>query len=168
MLLANPSSATSPVKRRTMRLQGMIGKRTVLILIDSGANCSFVDADLATELQLPTWTIPAASFVIAGGDVLTGSSMVPQLTWWTQGHTFCQDMKVLPLGCYDLIVGADWLEGHSPMWVHWRRKWMRFTHEGRRITLKGIRTTPSKCKQVSIGKMRGLLHRGAVPHAVQI
>ena len=45
---------------------------------------------------------------------------------------------------------------------------MRFTHEGRRITLKGIRTTPSKCKQVSVGKMRGLLRRGAVRHAVQI
>lgn len=168
MLLANASSTTSPVKRRTMRLQGMIGKRTVLILIDSGANCSFVDAALATELQLPTKPMPAASFVIAGGDVLTSSTMVPQLTWWTQGHTFCQDMKVLSLGCYDLIVGADWLESHSPMWVHWQRKWMRFTHEGRRITLKGIRPTLSKCKQVSVRKMRGLLRRGAIQQAVQI
>ena len=54
MLLTNSRSTTSPVKRRTMHLHGMIGKRNILILIDSGANYSFVDAKLTKELQLPT------------------------------------------------------------------------------------------------------------------
>lgn len=101
MLLTNARSPTPPVKRRTMRLHGMIGKRSVLILIDSGANCLFVDAKLTEELQLPTQPMLPASYVVAGGDTLTSSTMVPQLSWWTLGHTFCQDMKILPLGCYD-------------------------------------------------------------------
>lgn len=168
MLLASDSPNKSAVTRRTMRVHGLIGKHNILVLIDLGANCSFVDAALVQELQIPTQPMPSASYVIAGGDTLTSSTVAPKLTWWTQGHTFVQDMKVLPLGSYDLIVGADWLEEHSPMWVHWHKKWMKFTHEGRRITLRGVRDKPVKCKQVSPRKLQGLLRRGAIQQGVQI
>ena len=127
-----------------------------------------MDAALVQELQIPTQPMPNASYVIAGGDTLTSSTMAPKLTWWAQGHTFVQDMKVLPLGCYDLIVGVDWLEEHNPMWVHWHKKWMKFTHDWCRITLRGVRDKPVKCKQVTPRKLKGLLPRGAIQHGVQI
>jgi hypothetical protein len=37
-----------------------------------------------------------------------------------------------------MILGEDWLEACSPMWIHWVKKQMRFTHKGKRIMLKGI------------------------------
>ncbi|XP_073356352.1 uncharacterized protein [Aegilops tauschii subsp. strangulata] len=168
MLLARDSGSTPQVKRRTMRLHGRIGSREVLILVDSGANCSFVDTAIVDELQLPVQQTKPASYVVAGGGTLMSSQMVNQLSWWTQGHTFCQDMKVLPLGCYDIIIGADWLEQHSPMWVHLHKKWMKFTHEGRRISLRGIQDTNQHLKPVSAGKLKGLLRRGAIQQVVQI
>jgi hypothetical protein len=39
-------------------------------------------------------------------------------SWLSQGHTFTMDVRVLPLQCYDLVLGMDWLEAHSAMWVH--------------------------------------------------
>ena len=67
MLLAGDSGSTPPVKRCTMRLHGRIGSREVLILVDSGANCSFVDAALVEELALLTQDIDATTHVVAGG-----------------------------------------------------------------------------------------------------
>lgn len=46
-------------------------------------------------------------YVVVGGTTLTSSHCVAQLAWWTQGFTITHDVKVIPLGCYDLFVGVD-------------------------------------------------------------
>lgn len=75
-------------------------------------------------------------------------------------------MGILPLKCFDMIVGEDWLEDCSPMWVNWKRKIMRFTHKGKRITLKGIPSEVTKCTLVGVRKVKGLLRRHAITHCV--
>lgn len=161
MLVTTALTPADTVRRRTIRLHGLIGKRSVLILVDSGANCSFVDGALVNELHLQPQDMPPAQYVIAGGATMTSSQWIPKLAWWTQGQTFQQDVKVLNLG-------ADWLEDHSPMWAHWRKRMLRFTHEGRRVTLTGIQDNKTLCKPVSARKMQGLLRRGAVQQAIQV
>jgi len=48
------------------------------------------------------------------------NSIIPGLQWSSQGHSFSVDAGVLPLKCYDMILGQDWLsvgaleeEGHE-------------------------------------------------------
>lgn len=50
------------------------------------------------------------------------------------------DLKILPLHCYDMIIGMDWLEEHNPMKVHWRHKWSAIPHQGSTTVLHGIST----------------------------
>jgi hypothetical protein len=52
--------------------------------------------------------------------------------------TFTADLRVLPLHSYDMILGIDWLEQHSPMHVHWKQKWMSIPHHGSQAFLQGI------------------------------
>jgi hypothetical protein len=40
------------------------------------------------------------------------------------GYLFKQELKVLQLQTYDIILGMDWLENHSPTRIHWRHKWL--------------------------------------------
>lgn len=47
-------------------------------------------------------------------------------------------LKILPLKCYDVILGMDWLELYSPMEVHWKSKWMSFLYKEEKIELQGI------------------------------
>ncbi|XP_047048394.1 uncharacterized protein LOC124653372 [Lolium rigidum] len=129
MLLAPLEVSSAPRQRRSMRLHGMIGKQHVLILVDSGANASFINAELAQQLGRETKETLPARFVAANGAPLVSAKMLPQLQWFCQGHSFTQDLHILPLPCYDMILVADWLEDHSPMWVHWKRRWMKFTHQ---------------------------------------
>lgn len=45
---------------------------------------------------------------------------------------------------------------------------MRFTHLGKRILLRGIHKAPINCKPVGFSKLKGLLHRQAVTHIVEL
>ena len=77
-------------------------------------------------------------------------------------------MRVLELGSFDMILGEDWLDNHSPMWAHWRLKKMRFTHEGRQILLQGLKPESVACRAISSRKLQGLLRRKSVTHVVQL
>jgi transposase InsO family protein/ribosomal protein L21E len=170
MLLQLAPLAATPTarQRRTMRLHGMIDKQHVLILVDSGANSSFIDAALAAKLGRTMTDTSPTRFVAANGAPLTSALKLPNLQWLCQGHTFQQDFHVLPLPCYDMILGADWLEDHSPMWVHWKKRRMKFTHQKHRIQLQGILDNQADCRPVSAAKLHGLLKRGAVTECVQV
>jgi hypothetical protein len=126
--------------RRSMRLQGVVGKHTVLILIDSGSSSNFVSTQLADTLKLPSRDIPMAKVSVAGGGTISCTKILPAVTWHTQGHKFTTDLKVLPLNSYDIILGMDWLENQNngKMWINWQKKTMRFCHDGARITLRGV------------------------------
>jgi hypothetical protein len=78
------------------------------------------------------------------------------------------DVGVLPLKCFDTIVGQDWLEASSPMWVHWSKKVMKFTHQGNIITLQDMRNDVSHCPNISAEKLKGLLNKKAITHCVQL
>jgi hypothetical protein len=168
LMLLSGNSSSQRTRKRCLRLQGFIGKRQVLILIDSGSVSSFISSKLAAELHCETQQTPPTTFVVANGNSVTCSEMVPALEWGLQGHTFQHDFKVFPLGSYDMILGDDWLTEHSPMWMHWRHRIIKFTHKGCRITLRGVQDTLSACRPISNHKLQGLLRRGAISHLVQV
>lgn len=109
------SAAQDGARRRTMRICGTIGKLTVLILVDSGSVGSFVSDKLAEQLQLVTEACPPMHLVAADGSPMVCDQRIPKLQWSAQGHSFTSFVGILPLRCFDMIVGADWLETHSPM-----------------------------------------------------
>jgi hypothetical protein len=61
---------------------------------------------------------------VADGKILEGTKMFPPCEWKCQGNKFLTDFKEFPLDCYDVHIGMDWLEAHSPMRVDWERNWM--------------------------------------------
>jgi len=93
---------------------------------------------------------------------------IPHLKWFIQGHTFTSDAKVLPLKCYDLILGEDWLEDHSPIWVNYKTKQMTLTMSDQKIPLQGVIDDTATCRPISSVKLSGLMRRGAVSHCIQM
>lgn len=71
---------------------------------------------------------------------------------------------MLPLRCYDLIVGEDWLEEFSPMLIDYKLKTMQLSYQGKTIHLQGLVDNPIVCTPVSAHKLKGLLKHGVVTH----
>lgn len=84
----------------------------VLILIDL----------ISWLLQVQTVPCAVSPFLAADGSPMVCSKQVMNLQWQSQGHTFTSTMGILPLQCFDVILGQDWLEACSHMWVHWSKK----------------------------------------------
>jgi hypothetical protein len=57
-------------------------------------------------------------FAIADGSPMVSNKVIPDFKWFIQGYSFSYNTRVLPLKCFDMIIGADWLEDHSPTWIH--------------------------------------------------
>jgi hypothetical protein len=121
-----------------LQVRALVNNKVMLILIDSGSSHSFVsDAFLQTVSIQPVPTA-ARQVKLANGEIMITDQWVPELHWWADGQTLQSDMKVLPLGVYDAILGYDWLSSHSPMQCHWDTKTIHFVDKGRNITLKGV------------------------------
>jgi hypothetical protein len=125
------SAAAGTSEKKTTRLNGLHGKQELLILIDLASSASFISENLVQLPHLTPAEVTPIQVVVANGEKLISSQEVQDFSWLTQGCTFQTTVKVLPLQFYDIVLGIDWLECHSPMWVHWKRKIMRFNHMGK-------------------------------------
>ena len=122
----------------TMRLQDWIQNQEVLMLVDSGSSHMFVSSTLAERLQGVRRSISPLKVKVANGGQMHCNTELQDCEWWTQGHSFRNCFKVLPLGSYDVILGYDWLTEHSPMQVDWSQQTMDFQHREQQVRLTGV------------------------------
>ncbi|WVZ54205.1 LOW QUALITY PROTEIN: hypothetical protein U9M48_005042 [Paspalum notatum var. saurae] len=115
---------------RTMQLEGSIQSHELLVLLDSGSSNTFLSSLMATVLDGVAPLSQPINVQVANGAVLSCTSHIPQAVWSLQHCQFTSDLKILPLQHYDLILGMDWLETHSPMKIHWKYKWLSRPYQG--------------------------------------
>jgi hypothetical protein len=154
----------------TIRLVGMIRDQEVLILVDSGSSHCFISEGVVEKLKLATTTIPPARVKIASGGIMTCDKQLADCAWWTQGYSFNTDLRVLALGCYDMVLGMDWLEEMGDMKVSWKRKTMQFQYKGQSVFLRGIPPTPPvlECAPVTLAQLQAMEKVGSILHMVAI
>jgi hypothetical protein len=109
----------------------------VIVLVDSGSSHSFIN-DKWTVLLARISSMQRSIKQVANGQVIRCSSELKQARWSIQGYEFATDLKILPLPYYDLIIGLDWLEVHSPMKIDWLHKWMVINLNGEEVHLHGF------------------------------
>jgi hypothetical protein len=66
-----------------------------------------------------------------------------------------------------MIVGEDWLEAVSPIWVDYLTKAMHITYQGKITALQGVRDQLTESPQISPSKLRGLIRVGGVSCHIQ-
>lgn len=139
-LTVNAVAGTSHSK--SIKIRALVGTQVMLLLVDSGSSHTFIDQQLVARLNCKTEALPKSMRVrVANGQFLHCNSEVKQLEWWSQDTTFATDMKVIPLGGYDAILGMDWLSMWGEMTCHWQDRWLRFQKDGKTVTLQGMQDT---------------------------
>lgn len=97
----------------TMRLQGTLASRSVLILVDSGSTHNFFAASLVNELRLPIQEIPSFSVQIGNGDVIQCTKICKGISVQLSRLQITQESRLLSLLLQgaDLVLGIKWLRG---------------------------------------------------------
>lgn len=152
----------------TLRLQGWVQQHEVLMLVAYGSTHSFISEDMAAQLSGRRQGFVAVKVRVADGGLLQRTQELVDCIWWVQGIFFHSNLKILPLGTYDAILGMDWLESHGPMQVDWREKTLKFQYNQQRVCLRGVRSDVSHCAGMSASQVKGLLHHHSVLQTVEL
>jgi hypothetical protein len=143
LLAVSKAAVTGFQAPRTVKLVGSIQNKVISILVDSGSTSSFISSTVAAQLTDVTPLPSPSSVQVAGGGILCCSFVIKNVVWVVSGYSFQSELRVLPLAAYDVIIGMDWLEQHSPMKVHWKDKWMEIPYHGQTIVLRGEAPPPA-------------------------
>jgi hypothetical protein len=123
---------------KTLKFWGYVAGCQILILVDSGSSHSFINVAVASKLPSVSLLTSPLNVAVANGDKLSYTAEIQNIQWSVDSYSFTSTFKILPLHCYDLILGMDWLESCSPMHVHWEQKWMSFFQGSNQVILQGV------------------------------
>jgi hypothetical protein len=137
-MLLTQEAVTMGTKSRTLKFLGNIQGHEVVILIDSDSSNFFINAKLAPMLWGVSQLSSSVKVQVANGQVLQCTTELKGASWSIKDVQIVSDLKVLPPPYYDMIVGMDWLESHSPMRVYWLNKWITINQEGVSVLLHGL------------------------------
>ena len=89
---------------------GNIFEQSISILIDPSSNHSYITLRVVEICSLKKvkhrkyWLVH-----LAVGTKRKVSEVVEKCPFVINGFVSCVDLNVLPLGCYDVLIGMDWL-----------------------------------------------------------
>lgn len=110
----------------------------VHILIDSASSASFLSDSIARQLSAVPVVATPSQVQVAGGAILNSPGILKNVQWAIDQCQFQSDFRVLKMLSYDVIIGMDWLEAHSPMQVHRCQKWLAIPYHGQFVLLQGL------------------------------
>ncbi|KAH9699108.1 hypothetical protein KPL71_024219 [Citrus sinensis] len=142
--LVSLHAMSGAVSHQTMRIKGNIKKKGIIILIDSGSTHNFLDVSVAKWTGCEVQQDKPLMMAVANGSKIASAATCKQLVWSMQGREFRADMRLIPLGGCDMVLGIQWLSQLGPILWDFKNLWMEFKWEGRRMVLRGSTAGPLK------------------------
>lgn len=93
----------------TMRIVGMVKRKSVHILIDSGSTHNFLDLEYAKTLGCELEQIPPQVVSVADGNQIACQHQCRDFMWNVQDKQFKADVMLIQLGSCDMVLGIQWL-----------------------------------------------------------
>jgi len=129
---------------KTMRVKATIGRRTLVILIDSGSTHNFVDHKIAHTLQLAVAPTEEFTVKVANEEKLRCTERYANVIISIQGFQFCTTLYSLPLHGIDIVLGIQWLENLGPVLCDWKKMTMSFQWENQPIKIVAQTMQPTR------------------------
>lgn len=123
---------------RTMRVQGQLKGRTITILIDSGSPHNFIEPKVVKFARYKV--APDLSVAVVDGTKLCSKTACKAFSSKMQGQKFSIEVKILPIGGCDMVLGVQWLTTLGPILWDFRNL------SGWNSTYKG---SQSSCKEMN-------------------
>ncbi|XP_074282563.1 uncharacterized protein LOC141607104 [Silene latifolia] len=125
---------------QTMRVTGKMKGNPIHILIDSGSTHNFLDTTTTHKLGCQIKSTCPFMVTVANGETIISKSMCQGFKWHIQGHGFATDVKLVPLGGCEMVLGIQWLESLGPVLWDFKQIRMEFTVQKRKHVLRGCQS----------------------------
>ncbi|XP_027118691.1 uncharacterized protein [Coffea arabica] len=134
---------TSSIKRKTLKMQGLLKGKTISVMVDTGSTNSFLNSTLLNTMTLRTVKMTPLRATIADGTTISSELYCPNVTWSIQGYNFSFPLVIMELGTWDMILGLDWMVQYSPITFDFKQLMIKLSEEDGEMVLKGAAEQPS-------------------------
>ena len=130
-----------------------------MVLIDNGSTHSFLDEETDKKLRCELTRTQPLSVTIANGHKVMFLLACVGFCWEMHGETFEIDLRLPKLGCYDILLGLDWIKGVSTISFNFNKMEVTFEKEGWKMSLTGS-LERGVCKMITGRKLHKILDLG--------
>jgi hypothetical protein len=122
-----------------VEMEGTIFNHPISILIDPGSNLSYVSPQTVEKCKLQqvkhvkSWLVQ-----LSIGTKRKVTEVIPACQFVIRGFPTQENLNILPLGSYDLLISMDWLDAHKTKLDCYSKTLECENEEGKRVTLQGI------------------------------
>jgi hypothetical protein len=143
---------------QTLKFEGYIKNKKVIVLIDSGSTHNFIHYKLAKALNC--FVYPALEFqvMIIDGGTINFSRKCNKINLTMGEYVMNSPIIAIPMGGVDVVQGIQWLQSLGTMDFNFQELFMKFSLEGKEIELRGITGKPGKV--ISSNGLKKLLKKG--------
>jgi hypothetical protein len=143
---------------QTLKIEGYVKKKKVIVLIDYGSTHNFIHYKLAKDLNLFVYLVPEFQVMIADGGTINFSGKCNKINLTMGEYLMNSPMIAIPKGGADVVQGIQGLNSLGTMAFNFQELFMKFSLEGKEIELRGITGKPGKV--TSSNDMTKLLKKG--------
>jgi hypothetical protein len=143
---------------QTLKIEGYIKKKKVIVLIDSGSTHNFIHCKLAKDLNCFVYPAPEFQVMVADGGTINCSGKCNKINLTMGEYVMNSPMIAIPMGGADVLLGIQWLQSLGTVAFNFQELFMKFLLEGKEIELRGITGKPGKV--ISSNGMTQLLKKG--------
>jgi hypothetical protein len=94
---------------QTLKIEGHIKKKKVIVLIDSGSTHNFIHYKLEKDLNFFVYPMPEFQVMIADGGTINFSGKCNKINRTMGDYVMNSPMISIPMGGADVVLGIQWL-----------------------------------------------------------
>lgn len=122
---------------RTMKLQGKIDGKTVIVMLDPGATHNFISPEVIQKIGLSVEETEEFGITLGIGETRMGKGRCNDVEVDLGAVRIMENFLPLELRHSDLILGVEWLAKLGMVSTNWKVPLMQFTWQGSKVILKG-------------------------------
>ena len=142
---------------QTLKIEGHITKKKVIVLIDSGSTHNFIHCKVAKELNCFLYPAPEFQVMVSNGGAINFSRKCHNIKLTMGEHVLNSPMLSIPMGGVDVVLGVQWLQYLGTVAFNFQELFLKFFSKRKEVELRGIAGNPGKI--ISSNVMKKLLKK---------
>ena len=120
---------------QTLKIEGHIKKKKVIVLIDLGSTHNFIHCKVAKELNCFLYPSPECQVMFANGGTINFSRKFHNIKLTMGEYVLNSPMLSIPMGGADVILGVQWLQSLGMITFNFQDFFLNFFGKERKFNL---------------------------------
>ena len=117
---------------QTLKIEGHIKKKKVIMLIDSGSTHNFIHCKVAKELNCFLYPAPECQVMVENGRTINCSRKCHNIKLTMGEYVLNSPMLSIPMGGADVVLGVQWLQSLGTIAFNFQELFLNFFRKERK------------------------------------